>query len=595
MAFILGPLLAFAQSTDEQLADQYFFNKEYEKAVVLYEKLYKKNDAFYRKYLNTLIELENFNEAEKVVKKKLKKTEDPLLATIDLGNVYNRSGDRKKAEQEFDDVIKKLPPTEQKIRDVANTFVAMNEFDYGLKTYMKGRKIMAGMYTFNFEIADIHGYKKDMPAMFGEYLNALEINPSALPTVEEALQTSLSDDASGKKNDLLQNLLIDKIQAYPDRKIFAELLIWHQIQRQDFNGAFIQAKAMDKRLKEDGSRLIELANIATTNKAYGVAADCYKYVIKKGDDNYFYIPAKMNLVTVMNKKITEQNEYTQEDLQDLKELYVSTIKELGKTEETVNLLRGYAHLCAFYLHDTETAINTLQETLDIYYIRPKDEAETKMDLGDVYLLTGEIWEPKLLYAQAEKMFKNDPIGHQAKLKNAKLSFYIGEFDWAKAQLNILKSATSQLIANDALYLSLLITDNTVMDTTTEALQMFARADLLIFQNKDEQALATLDSIQVLFPSHSLADDILYKKAHISIKEMDYTKAAEYLQKMVDSYSYEILGDDALFMLADITENKFEDKPKAMQLYQDLLINFPGSLYTVEARKRYRKLRGDQIN
>lgn len=595
MAFLLAPVMLLAQGTDEQLADQFFFNKEYDKAVVLYEKLYKKDDAFYRKYLNTLIELENYDEAEKVVKKKLKKADEPLLVAIDLGNVYNRSGDRKKAEQTYNDVIKNIPPIESKVAGIANTFVGLNEFDYALKTFEKGRKIMAGMNTFNFEIAEIHGYKKDIPAMFNEYLNALEVNPNNLTAVEEAFQTSLSDDASGKKTELLEGLLIERIQENPGQRIFAELLIWHQIQKQDFEGAFIQAKAMDKRLREDGSRLIELANISTTNKEYGVAAKCYQYVIKKGEDNYFYIPAKMNLVTVMNKKITEQNEYTQQDLEELKELYISTIDELGQTEETVDLLRGYAHLCAFYLHDTETAIKTLQETLDIYYIRPKDEAGAKMDLGDVYLLTGEIWEPKLLYGQAEKMFKNDPIGHQAKLKNAKLSFYIGEFDWAKAQLNILKSATSQLIANDALYLSLLITDNTVMDTTTEALAMFARADLLFFQNKEEQALATLDSIQVLFPSHTLADDILFKKAQISIKKMDYPKAAEYLQKVVDTYGYEILGDDALFMLADITENKFEDKPKAMQLYQDLLIDFPGSLYTVEARKRYRRLRGDHIN
>lgn len=596
LALLLAGTFAFAQgSTDEQLADQYFQNREYDKAVVLYEKLYKKNENIYRNYINCLIALENFDEAEKIIKKKLKKNEGQLGLLIDLGTVYHNAGERKKAEQQYNEVIKNLPPNDGDIRAVANTFIGLQEFDFALKTYEKGKRIMAGMYSFNFEMADVYAYKKDIPAMFKEYLDAISQNEANLPKVEEVLQTSLSDDASGKKNELLEGLLIDRIQNNPDRKVFAELLIWHMIQRQNFEGAFIQAKAMDKRLKEDGSRLIELANISTANKEYDIAAKCYQYVIKKGRDNYFYLSAKMSLVDVMNKKIVEQNEYTQEDLEELRQTYVSTIDELGKDRNTVKLLRGYAHLLAFYLHNTQEAIDILNETLAISYISRQDEAETKIELGDVYLLSGEMWEPQLLYSQAEKMFKNEPLGHTAKLKNAKLSFYKGEFEWSRAQLNILKSATSQLIANDALYLSLLISDNTVMDTTFTALQMFARADLLFFQNKDDEALVTLDSVNDMFPGHSLADDILYKKAQIMVKRQDYEKASEFLQQVVDGFGYEILGDDALFMLADITENKFDDDAKAMQLYQDLLINYPGSLYTVEARKRFRKLRGDQIN
>lgn len=588
-------MATIAQSTDEQLADQYFQNTEYEKAVVLYEKLYKKNEGVYRNYINCLVALEQFDEAEKIVKKKLKKNGNPFGLYIDLGNIYNAAGDRKKAEQQFNEVIKNLPPDETAIRGVANTFVGLSEFDFALKTYEKGKRVMAGMYTFNFEMAEVYGYKKDIPAMFNEYLDAIAINQANLSKVEEVLQTNLSDDVGGKKNELLEGLLIDRIQDNPDRKVFAELLIWHMIQRQNFEGAFIQAKAMDKRLKEDGSRLIELANISTANKEYDVAVKCYQYVIKKGRDNYFYLSAKMSMVDVMNKKIVEQNDYTTEDLQELNDTYISTIAELGKDRNTVKLLRGYAHLLAFYLHDTEQAINILNETLEINYINRLDEAETKIELGDVYLLSGEMWEPQLLYSQAEKMFKNEPLGHTAKLKNAKLSFYKGEFEWSRAQLNILKSATSQLIANDALYLSLLISDNTIMDTITTALEMFARADLLYFQNRDDEALATLDSVNTQFPGHSLADDILFKKAQIMIKKQDFNSAAENLQKVVDGFGYEILGDDALFMLADITENKFNDSIKAMQLYQDLLINYPGSLFTVEARKRFRKLRGDQLN
>jgi tetratricopeptide (TPR) repeat protein len=208
------------------------------------------------------------------------------------------------------------------------------------------------------------------------------------------------------------------------------------------------------------------------------------------------------------------------------------------------------------------------------------------------LFTGEVWEAKLLYAQVEKAFKNDPVGHNAKFRNAKLSFYIGEFHWAKAQLDVLKAATSKLIANDALQLSVFISDNIGMDSSLTALELFAHADLLLFRNKDELALQTLDSIFDLADYHPIFDEVWYKKAEIMIKRKQFEKASEYLQKIIDDYAYDITADNALFLLADLNENHFNDKPKAMQLYQKLLEDYPASLFTVEARKRYRILRGD---
>jgi len=58
---------------------------------------------------------------------------------------------------------------------------------------------------------------------------------------------------------------------------------------------------------------------------------------------------------------------------------------------------------------------------------------------------------------------------------------------------------------------------------------------------------------------------------------------------------DILADNATFQLADLYENILGDTTKAQELYEKVLLEYPGSLFVVEARKRFRRLRGDDIN
>jgi tetratricopeptide (TPR) repeat protein len=254
-----------------------------------------------------------------------------------------------------------------------------------------------------------------------------------------------------------------------------------------------------------------------------------------------------------------------------------------------------AHLQAFYLNRLDESVLLLEEALAIPGAPENVKAEIKLELGDIYLFVGEVWEASLLYSQVEKAFKNDPIGHEAKLRNARLSYFIGEFEWARAQLNVLKAATSKLIANDAMELALLISDNMDPDSTYTGLSFYSRADLLQYRGQDSMALLTLDSISMLGLYHSLDDEVLYSKAGIYIRKKDFTGADTILAEIVRDYKYDILGDNALFKRAELQASALNDKEKAMELYQQLMLDYPGSLFTTEARKRYRQLRGDFNN
>ncbi len=585
----------FAQSeTDLQLAQQYLLQEEYDKAKIYYEKFYKDSpkDDFYQALLKCYLQTEDYKEAEKLAKKQSKIFPNNIAYKVDLGLVYKTSGEDDKAKKQFEETIKEVEPDYQQIKFLAESFQRIQEVDYALETYLRGRKIVKN-YPFNIEVAQIYGQRNEFEKMISEYLDILKNGEFFMQQVQNALQTSLDPDPDNKKKDLLKTELLRRIQKEPNSEVYSDMLIWLYIQERNFNGAFVQSKAIDKRKNENGFRIWNLAGICMANKEYEVAIKCYQYLTEKDNDDFYFTSAKKGLLDAYYKKITESN-YTKEELLNLESIYENTLKELGKGYQSIHILRDYAQLEAFYLHNTEKALAILEEAMKIGNLNTKELSITKLLLADVYLITGEIWEASLLYSQVEKAYKHDQLGETAKFKNAKISFYDGDFAWAKAQLDVLKASTSKLIANDAMQLSILITDNTILDTNKIPLLMYARADLLTFQNKTNAASLTLDSIQTLYPLHSLNDEVLYKKYEISLKEKQYEKAASYLIEVAKTYSNDVLADDALYNLAKLYDFYLSDKDKAMENYKLLMLNFPGSLYVDDARKRFRQLRENEV-
>ena len=595
--FFFVPVLVFGQPTrDQQLADQYFYNGEYDKAVTLYEKLYDKNPFVYTNYLRSLFELNETDKAEKLVKKQIKKNPDNPVLLIDMGQVYFRQNNLAAARKQYENAIKMLPPDQGTIVSTANAFLGIREQDFALQTYLEGKKLMRGMYNFRFEIAQVYFVQQDYQKMLDEYLEALQENAGYLQGVQNVLQSRFERDGETDTGfgELLRTSLLRKIQK-SNEPVFSELLIWYFIQQKDFESAFVQAKAVDKRLNETGSRLVSLGQLCVANQDYDAAIKCFQYIVDKGKSNFYYTTARMELLNARNKKVIESGKYTQADLESLEGDYKETLNELGKSGATAPMIRGLAHLLTFYMNKTEEAIKLLDEAIALPDIRPNYQAECKLELGDALLFSGDLWESGLLYSQVDKAFKYDEIGREAKYRNAKLDFYRGEFQWAQAQLDVLKSSTSQLVANDAMYLSLLISDNTVFDSTTEALTIYSQADLLNYRNRKEEALMTLDTLMGKFPTHTLYDDALFKKAEIYGLQRRYKEADSLYASVVAGFPTGIISDDAQFRRAQIHEKFLNDTAGAMQLYEDLLKNYPGSTFVVEARKRYRILRGDKVN
>ena len=582
------------QQVQHNLAVQFYNNAEFDKAVEIFESLYKRerSDEYYEYLLQCYAQLKNYKDAEKLVEKKIKEFPQQAIYPIDLGYIYSLQEDEKKASKSFEKAISLMSADSQDIIYIARRFQKRKKDDWAIQTYLKGRKLINNDYPFSFELADIYRSQNKFNEMINEYLFVLEYGRYYLDDVETALSTAIGEDLGGKKKQILKEALLKKIQEKPDNELYIEVLIWAYLQEKNFAAAYVQMKAIDKRKKEEGYRLLLLSDLAAKNNDYETATKALQYVIDLGKNNMYYLQAKSKYLYVLTQKITTRNDYTNADLIQLDEAYKSTIKELGKNRYTIDLFKDHAHLQAFFLHQNKTAIKTLKEAINIGDATARQVADSKLELGDVYLISDSIWEASLLYSQVDLDFKNEIIGQDARYRNAKISYYTGDFKWAKAQLDVLKSATDRLIANDAMYLSILITDNTLLDTITTPLEMFARADLLEFQNKDSLCLLTLDSLENEYKSrYNLMDDVMYKRAEIAIKKHQYSEAANYLEK---TYAYkDLLADDALFKLAELYETVLNDKTKAQEKYQEIMFKFPGSIYVEEARKRFRILRGDE--
>jgi tetratricopeptide (TPR) repeat protein len=587
-----APFLLRGQ-VNPQLAEQYFQNGEYEKAVSLYEKLNQQNsgDYYFERYVSCLMELGKFDDAEKIVTKQIKKEPQRSPLYVTLGKVYERQNRQDAADEQYKKGIDKLPADRYPIDNLATHFNQMNRYDLALATYERGAVLLRNVNTFAFNLADLYRRKDDVPKMINAYLNAIEENEAYLASVEGMLMryaTTMKEQAE------LQSQLYSRIQDAPKTKVFPELLAWLFLQKKDYKNAFRQLKSVDRLNDEDGHRVFDLATIAEIDRDFDAAIDGYKYILEeKGRLSALFVEAQKNLLNCKRKKLTEGFTFTKEELQQIEREYEQFLDEIGRNKRTAPIIAELADLEAFYLKNLDKAIALLEELIDYPMVDKETQSRAKLSLGDFYLIKGERWDATLLYSQVDKLYKDDALGHEARFKNAKLSYFFGDFDWAKTQFDVLKSSTSKLISNDAIDMSVFILDNT-QDSITEPLQIYASAELLVFQNRFEEAFAKLDSLKAEFPKHSLDDDVLYLKAQIYKKQRDYPKAIVAFESILKDYKEEIRADNALFEMADIYELRLEEKDKAKELYEKLFTEFTDSSLAVEARKRFRILRGDKL-
>ena len=571
-----------------QLAMKYYREKEYQKALELYEQLYSANPSnYYYSYLfNCYNVLKEYKKADRLVRQHRKRNPTNSKYLIDEAYIADLSGNGKKSKKILNKLIDNLPSQRNQIMQITSSLQAKGYANIAVEVYKKASSESGSNYSYGFEIGDAYMYSGNYSLMINSYLNHLILVPTDMQRVKSKLRMVMQMDINSNLTGILKSKLLEYSQNNPDNLQLADMLLWFSMQTKDFDMAFRQARSIDMRFDNAEKNMMELAYIAYSNYNYEVAANAYGYVKNKKVNGQYTTDAWVGYYLAVCMSADENQDTDMSTYEDLEEQGIEAVNELGINNITSDLIVQLSEITAFKLSKYKEAIEMLEIALMNPSLKSKKQAELKIVLADILLADDKIWDATLLYSQVESEMKNEPIGHEAKLKNAKVFYYAGEFDWAATRLDVLKSATSKLISNDAIDLSLFISEMRDEDTLGFTLRKFAGADLYVYQGKLDSALFLLNKIENNPSAYISKEYALFKKAQILVKLGNVKEADSVYNLLISLYPTSFKTDNALYERAELlrTTNNLEE---AKKLYLIIMTDYPESIFAAKARKIYR--------
>jgi tetratricopeptide (TPR) repeat protein len=575
----------FVQAQNEQLANNYFDRGEFEKALVNYEDLLKSsigNSNYFERVIQCQQQLLQFDKAEKGLLERYEKFKQNSLL-VELGYNYQLQKNEPKAKKYYDQAIEKIQKNANEVYQIAYIFEKKALVDYALQAYQIATE-KEPKFNFNFQMAMLYGQQGNSEMMIEKFLTESYNNPHNLPAVQNQFTRFMTEEVDEKFNESLRKALL--IRAQKTQDIFwNDYLSWFYVQQKEYSKAFIQQKAIYKRNPESFSNIVNLAEMAIEDNDQEAAKEILTFVLENTQNIEVLIQSHCYLIEMKINHALEKDYPAINDELDL------LIKEFGVSTYSLELLKIQASFSAFQLNNPEKGKAILKSAMEMP-INKYQIAALKMKLADILLFEDKFNQALIYYSQIESDLSGDVIGQEANLKTAKTSYFKADFVWASHQLKVLKTASSQLIANDALDLFLLISDNTVEDSTQVALKKFALADFLLYKNKKQEALSQFQNILKEHKGEQIEAVTLLRIGSIYEKLDDYNAALEHYKIIIDKHKECIYVDEALYFAAEIYNFKLKDVEKAKPLYEEIIFKHEDSIFYVEARKKYRQLRGD---
>ena len=574
----------FCQNSSS-LAESYFREGEYEKASQIYESL-EKNNPFNTRYLKRLItcyqETSNYEKAADLLQKKLLNNPSQHYLRIEIGYNFDRQQKTALAKKEYDFAIDAITSDPSLGGIMGRMFQQNNLLDYAIEAYSKTMRLYKNA-SYEFQIAQIYGEKGEFEKMFDSYTQLIDKDENYLGGVQRFTSRYINEDATNSNNIAFKKSLLKKSISNP-KNVWNELLSWLFTKQKEYGKAFIQEKALFNRDPAYIETVFRLAKIAFENNDITTAKKCFDFILEKTNFIEEKITAELYLLKIA-VKTTAKNSAS---------LFEKTLQEYGVNRNSLEIQLEFADYLTFKINNPSKAIEVLEKALLLSTSKFKN-ARIKLKLGEVLVFTGRFNKALLYFSQVQTQLKNHPLSQQARFKVAQTSYFKGDFKWAKSQLKILKGSTTQLIANDAVDLFLVISDNEPKDSIPSGLIDFAKADLLAYQNKNTEAIAIYSAMAQKYQGQNIEDDVLFNQATLYLKENQYENTISNLLKIISINAEGILVDDSYYLLAEVYKNKIKDTEKASECYQKIIFEKPSSIYLVDARKKYREIRGDIIN
>lgn len=583
-------LLTSALAQDDFLAKQYFNDGDFEKAVVFYEKLVEQNPRR-NDYAEGLVacyqQLERYSEAENFLLGSIKMGNPYPTLYIELGYNHTLQDAPQEATKYYDQALAKIEENSNFGYGLGFKFQKYALLDYALKAYSRAMELNPKL-DYNYQMARIYGEQGDIEKMYQAYLKLVRDGKASKSNILRSIDDFIAADPENENNIKLKRILLKNAQRDPNI-LWNDLLSWLFIQQKQYDSAFRQEKAIFNRTNGSSmQRLERLADVAQEDNEIDTATEIYEYIVDKSNDEVTKLNAQLSLIDIdlINADTS--------DLTSIEKKYEQLMGIHGYKSPTLQLQVAYANFLTFKKDTPEPAIDILKNCLELP-LNARGLAYIKLALGDILVFDKKFNQALIYFSQVQKKLKNDVLGQNARFKVAQTSFYKGDFDWALTQLKVLRSSTSQLIANDAMQLSLLISDNVLEDSTQTALKKYARADLLAYQNKTKEAITELEGILTEHKGEKIEDEALLKQGELLENIKDYEAAKFNYQKITEFYANGILADDAHFALGELYRDILNEPEKAKAHYEKIIYNYQDSYYFPQARKNFRRLRGDSIN
>lgn len=575
---------------EEQLADEYFSEGEYEKALELYQKLFKNKEEtrLVFKITQSYLALNQFQDLHLFLEKSIKKNPNEPLFSALKGFVFLQEKKDNEAIKIWNSLLTKITKEEDFLK-VANFLFKNRQFQWAEKFYLQGRNTLKSSHLFANELSETYIALEDYTKATLE-LVALMCEKGVPPETIKGKIAIITDE---KSYDAIEKALLQSVTKYKDNILVLELLFDFYVQSENYEEAFAQIKQIDRILQDGNSRMFQYAKTLQNNQKYEESNQVLDYILQRPQKSPFHLSALQEKAVNYEQIVFETKPIDLEKVRNAVKNYDELLNTYGRQPQFFDAIYRKANLCIFYLNNLDTALKELEAIENMPSLSPQNKSKAKLLIGDIYLLQNEVAKSELKYTEVEKSNKDAQIGALAKFKQAMLFYYRGDFEMAKAYFKVLKDNTSNDISNDAIDMFLLIQDNTGLDTTTEALSRFAKAQLYIYQKQYSLALEALDSLQLKFPNHPLKDDIIWQKAQIAYNQNNIEKTLFFLEQILNHHSPGVYSDDALFLKAEIYDYILKDPQKAMDFYLQIITDYPGSIYKVNARKRIRILRGDK--
>jgi len=580
---LLFSLFSFAQN--EQLAQYYYDKGDFEKAKLGYEELLlsvPQNMQYFIRTIDCYQQLQQFESAEKAIQNRLDKYNQGSLL-VELGYNFQLQKNEAKAKSYYDLAIDRIKKNPNEVYGIAGTFEKKVLLEYALQAYQIASELEP-KYNFNYQRGLLYGQLGNTEMMISTFLDESYANPQNSILIQNQLSRFMSDDSDAAFNDQLRKALIVRVQKNQDL-FWNHFLSWFYVQQKEFSKAFIQEKAIYKRNPESLGNIVNLVHLAVEEDDQEIAVEILGFVLENTNDLELLVQANTYLIKMKIEKAKEK------DFANINAEIEGLLAEYEISPFTLSLQIIQAHFVAFNLKNPEKGRAIIKQALDLELDDYK-VAQAKMELADILLFEEKFNQALIYYSQIEMDLKNDVVAHEASLKAAKTSYFKTDFVWALKQFKELKSANTQLIANDALEYFLLINDNTVADSTQTALKEFAKGDYLLYQNRNQEAIDQFQSILKKHKGQEIEAVTLLRLGQIYEKTADYNLALSRYQEIIDHHSDGIYIDEALFFSAEIYNKKLKEVEKAKPLYEKIIFNHEDSIYFVEARKSFRQLRGD---